>query len=298
MQFYEKAHQKVNETGKSTLEIGYEKQQIALAWVYRFGWSSAIVLDRLAQKNRRGYSNKLVEKKLLQETENEAGWGVKNAPKKFLTLTKLGVEEIEKDLEEEQMVGYPMDGRNLIRLQNAKHDLFVQKYLLNKIEKFGIDLIDFKTIRELSTKSEAGIKEPDIVILHNKRTIAIEIELTIKKGRELDQFCNSIIKSLISNKYYQTHIISDSNGIINKYSKILHDINARVPIWRMKENRTWYKTDKVITSNSSIAERIEFYKLSDDGTTTLAKKYEGNSTSIIIEDDDDDEFDIMSLARN
>lgn len=97
--------------------------------MYRFGWSAAIVLDALAERNKRGYSKKLVQKKLLDKTENEAAWGIKNAPKEFLTLTKLGVQEIERHLKEEQIVGYPKNGFDLISTQNSKHDLFIQKCL-------------------------------------------------------------------------------------------------------------------------------------------------------------------------
>jgi hypothetical protein len=249
----------------------------------------------MTEGTKRGFTKKMVEKGLAVVTPNETVSFVKGWPNDFVTLTPMAIEYLQQFDDVDIELDYPKNGMNLVNKNHARHDLFCQKYILQKQKT---ELFDYQNSRSATKqKSESGVKEPDLILIQGLKNISIEIELTIKKGHELDRFIGSAIKALTDNRFDETHIISDSNAIINKYSKILHDINTRVPIWKMKENRNWYKTDKFITSNSSIAGRIKFYKLNEDGTTELSKSY---STSIIIEDDDDedDEFDVMSLARN
>lgn len=305
-------------TGLTSHQIHEQKIKNFCNWIYKWGWSSTVFLDEMLEGTKRGFTKKMIKKGLAVSHANERISFTKGWPNDFVTLTRMGIEYLQQFDDIEIDLEYPKNGLSLVNINQTRHDLLCQKYIFKKrkeLENLHGDLeqfeFDYKTSRMIrNKKSEEGIKEPDIIMILNGDIIAIEIELTIKKDRELDQFCSLIIRSLQKNEYDEIHIIS-SNSIINKYSKVLHDINAKVSVWRMKENRTWFKTDKVIESNEEIAEKIKFYKLQQDATTTLAKKYEKNTRPIIIieddedeeerpiiiEDDEDDDFDPLSLLK-
>jgi hypothetical protein len=81
--------------GKTPLQIGAEKTQTALNWVYRWGWSSPFTVDMLGGSARRGLAARLVKNGLLRSTRTQSGGAVRGVPAQILTLTETGQAEVE-----------------------------------------------------------------------------------------------------------------------------------------------------------------------------------------------------------
>jgi len=186
------ARQSMAEAGISPRTRGVEKQRTALDWIYRWGWTSPSVLDSVAGGVRSSLSSRLVKKGLLKSTKTESGGGLKDIPMQILTLTELGCEEVERlrdDLIQYELNPYKIDQTKL------RHDQLAQKATIAALNNKSI--VDFKTPRELSARSEKNMKQPDVLwILAEGMRMGIEVELSAKWERKLDEFVYSCIKAL------------------------------------------------------------------------------------------------------
>jgi hypothetical protein len=239
--------EKVKSSGKSTREIGRERILFALNWVYRWGWSSPSVIDQLGGSTRRGLSAKLVKAELLTETKTAAGKIAEDIPSKFVTLTEIGVSLVEKHKKEDDLLDYPFL-RNPYKVNQAllRHDLIAQKATSKNLATQKIS--NYKTPLEIQTKSSLSNKQPDCVwVSTDNRQIAVEIELTAKFARKLDEFVWSIVLALAqvgerAPLYDNFIIVSDSSTLITRYKNAFKP-NATVNIWKKDTQSHWKISD-------------------------------------------------------
>jgi hypothetical protein len=204
----------------SPRERGMQKQTQALDWIYRWGWSSATIVDSLSGTTGRGLSSRLIKNKLLKRTRTESGGGVQGVPNYILTLTKAGLQIVERD--REKLLLYNTDSTS-ISAHKMRHDYLAQSLTLT-MQK-NLPGFYFKTEKEFAKFSEKHIKQPDIIWASCEKNckgtgeIAVEIELSRKWDRDLDHFIHSCLLLLAQKKADLIFIISDSQAIIDAYEK-------------------------------------------------------------------------------
>lgn len=234
------AREALAQQGKTTRQLGRERIRLALDWLYRWGWSSPSTLDMLTGSQRRGLSAKLARAGLTVETKTAAGTILQDVPSKIITLSEAGIAEVERV--RENLLDY---STNPYKVNQAllRHDLLAQKATLNNLNSGTI--IEYQTPRELAAKSEKQLKQPDVVwIMPDQRKIAVEIELTAKFERKLDDFVLGIIVSLLGNnekpaRFSQCAIISDSMAILKRY-RAAFEPGKKVSRWKKDLQSKWH----------------------------------------------------------
>ena len=163
--------------GMSPRARGKQKEQLALNWIYRWGWSAPSVIDSLAGNVGRGLSSRLVKRGLLIETRTGNGGITKGVPSKILTLTRTGLNDVERLLNEDELLPYELDPHK-IKQDFLRHGLCTQKVTANVMrnEKF----VGFQSEKEIQRTAEAGVKQHDVIWHLDNSTIGVEIELTAK----------------------------------------------------------------------------------------------------------------------
>lgn len=223
---------------KSSRKAGREKDLSALFWVYAWGWSSPSVVDFYASPNRRGIAARLVKKGFLSEHITDGG-KARGKPDKVLTLTQDGVAEVEAFLTEDQLLPYPSHSEKIIAWNQLRHDLLTQKYSAQALANGNI--VDYLTPRQTAKKSDKNTKQHDSIwVLKDHKKIAIEVELSAKWDRDLDDFVRKCIFS--ASKHGQVDaigVLSQSQAIIDRYKSAL-SVGANYHIWEKNTSGKWY----------------------------------------------------------
>jgi hypothetical protein len=187
--------------------------------------------------SRRGLAARAVEAGLMQETTTSAGGVLEDVPKKLLTLTDQGIALVEKHLTEDELLE-PEDALR-INQANLRHDFLVQKATIKNLKAGKI--AGFQTPKELAEKSRKDEKIPDAVwIMPDGRKRAIELELTAKFKRRLDDFVHGIILSLSGSppRFDGYFIVSDSQAILSRY-KAAFKPGQKVARWERDKQSHW-----------------------------------------------------------
>jgi hypothetical protein len=106
-------------------------------------------------------------------------------------------------------------------------------------------ITSFETERMIDQAGDKlGIKRPDVVWLGTTGLrMGVEIELSAKWMRDLDDFVASIARALqssneLSATYHRFAIISDSKAIIERYRAAVAP-NQPLPIWEKNQRGHW-----------------------------------------------------------
>lgn len=235
------------ESGKTPQELGHERTLQALRWVYLFGWSTASLLEQLVSTNRGGLGARLVRQGLLKKHLSPGGGGIKGAPLAVLTLTPWG---------EQYVVRYADSVDSLhayspkVGWAQLRHDCLVQQLAIEALANAegGIRIVSDSEAR---TKGAKG-KIHDLVLLEDLGTGAhmrtlVEVELTAKKGRELDSFvlgcCNSMLAAENAGDEAALHLYSDSPALLRHYRQKLA-ANAKFHTWKRDNSGHWQPADE------------------------------------------------------
>lgn len=233
--------------GKTPRQRGEEKTLTALDWIYRWGWSSPSTVELIGGAKRSGLAARLVRNGLLLSTKTESGGGVRGVPTSILTLTRLGLEEIERF--REVLLPYQLDPFR-IRQDKLRHDQLAQHLTAKGLLQGTLQ--DFHSEIELAQRSAAAVKQPDVLwVLPDGQRCAVEIELSAKWGRDLDGFVRGCLLALASReerpaRFNFVAVVSDSPAIIKRYQAAFSP-GARYGVWQKDERRHWQKTaDKTV----------------------------------------------------
>lgn len=224
--------------GTSPREIGLAKTRQALDWIYRWGAASATTIDALSGVARRGLAARLVKQGLLAKTRTESG-GAKGVPQYFLTLTRAGVEEVERWRAD--LLPYETDPYR-VRQQLLRHSELAQRATANSLLKGTIN--GYQTEKEAATASAAGIKQPDVVWqLPDGQLMAVEVELSAKWRRDFDQFIFGCIEALARPpdgraRFDRLAFITDSPAILRRY-KAAFAPGAAFGQWKKDQHGRW-----------------------------------------------------------
>lgn len=224
--------------GRSPRERGDEKTMLALDWIYRWGWASPSTIEMVGGGGRTGLAVRLVKRKFLRATVTESGGAQKGVPSKILTLTDLGQSEVERFRED--LLPYDQDPYR-IRQSQLRHYQMAQTTTITLLSEGKIS--GFATERELSEKSEANIKQPDILWYYPSGIkVGVEVELTAKWGRDMDTFVRSCLSALSTNRLDTICIVTDSKAIFKRYQAAFKP-EAGLPTWE-KVSQKWAVTGR------------------------------------------------------
>lgn len=233
-------------SGKTPQQVGHERALQALRWVHLFGWSTASLLEQLVSTNRGGLAAKLVKQGLLKKHLSPGGGGIKGTPLAVLTLTAAGEAYVTRyaDSIDELNTYSPSIGWAQLR-----HDCLVQQLAIQALAAANGPMRIISD-REARSRGIAG-KIHDLVLIEDAgdtriRTF-IEVELTPKKGRELDNFvlgcCNSMLKAENAGDEVALHIYSDSPALLRHYKQRLA-ANAKFHTWKRDNSGHYVKSDE------------------------------------------------------
>lgn len=228
--------------GRSPRQAGLDKARQALDWVYRWGYSAASVLDGLSGAKRRGLSARLVKQGLLRSTRTESGGTVKGVPQAILTLTPLGLSDVERW--RESLLPYELDAYRY-RQDQLRHHMLAQTATAKALAENRI--VGFATEKELAERSAAGMKQPDVLwTLPTGQKVGVEVELSAKWGRDLDTFVLACLKAISKGqegkpaRFDMVAVVSDSPAILKRY-KAAFEPGATYGLWQKDERSRWEK---------------------------------------------------------
>lgn len=229
--------------GRSPRKAGQDKVRQALDWVYRWGYSSATILDGLSGAKRRGLAARLVTQGLLKATNVEGG-GLNGLPHRILTLTALGLSDVERW--RETLLPYELDASRY-RQNKVRHYMLAQKATAQRLAEGT--LADFATEKELWEQSLAveGYKQPAVLWrMKSGEKVGVEVELLAKFGPKLDMFVLACLNNLSTSengapaRFDQVVVISDSPVILKRY-KAAFEPGAAYSTWKKDERSRWAK---------------------------------------------------------
>ena len=227
--------------GKTPQQIGHERALQALRWVHLFGWSTASLLEQLVSTNRGGLAAKLVKQGLLKKHLSPGGGGIKGAPLAVLTLTAAGEAYVTRyaDSIDELNTYSPSIGWAQLR-----HDCLVQQLAIQALAAANGPMRIISD-REARSRGIAG-KIHDLVLIEDAGDIRIrtliEVELTAKRGRELDTFvlgcCQSMLNAEEAGDEAVLHLYSDSPALLRHYKQRLKP-GAEFHTWKRDNSGHW-----------------------------------------------------------
>lgn len=253
--------------GRTSREVGREKDLAALRWVYRWGWSSPAVVDLVASPGRRGVCARLRKRGLLVAHPTPGGGGLKGVPAEVVLLSEDGVAEVEAELPESAILPYPPSDGRAVPWHQIRHDTLVQLWTARKLAADTIT--DYTTPRELMGRpSGNGVKQPDAVwwLADDGLAVAVELELTAKKDRELHQAALAIITAVhpgsdtkANGPYDAVAILSHSQALLDRYRRLLTP-GATITKYERGRDRH-YKAAGAVKCPDWIRERVLFEKV-------------------------------------
>lgn len=220
--------------GQSPHERSIQKRQAVLTWIYRWGYSSAEIIRQVADQTAGGYAKKLEERGLLVATKTESG-----IPRAIFTLTKSGYQEAERFAD--KLAPYPELDPYRVNQQLIRHNLLAQQITVRELKNGNTH--DYLTERFVGLDGDKpGQKRPDVVwIAWDGRRTAVEVELTAKWERRLDEFILAVGDGLDPTngpRYAEFVIVTDSPAIERRYRAAVEP-GTSLTVWQKNERGHW-----------------------------------------------------------
>lgn len=241
---------------------GEQKRRACIDWLYRWGYSSGPVLTRVSGAQQ-AIAGKLVKAKLVVATRTEAGGVTKGTPAFYYTLTESGQEEAERLTE--QLLRCPeVEDRYRVNQQQLRHYLMAQMATINALDSNTV--VSYETERQIDEAGDKiGIKRPDVVwTLPAGKKIGIEVELSAKWDRKLDDFILGIARSLKINevgltRFERVTVVTDSPAIEKRYKAAMQP-GQTMHIWKKNDRQHW-TVEKSVQVPEWLIERVDFVLL-------------------------------------
>lgn len=230
----QEAVKQMRESGLSPRERGHQRTLQALDWIYKWGWTSSTILEILTGQSVSTLTARLVKSGLLRATVTESAGGVPDIPRRFFTLTQLGLDTIMK--QQTVLIDYDIRPER-VNQEMLKHDSLAQISTANLFRTRKIT--NYFTESMLSEKSAKNKKQHDAVwIWQDGKKTGLEVELTKKWDRKLDQFVYSNLLSIQEKKVDNVQIYTDSQAIVDSYKEAFTP-KQKYTIWK-KNDKNFY----------------------------------------------------------
>lgn len=177
-------------------DIGRAKVIAICLWVYRWGYTSAPIIEALGLSKRTGLAARMVKLGLLIRTRTPSGGFFVGEPAFMYTLSADGLRVATNHEQEFEPREYQLDPHKRSKI-NFLHDLSCQWFVYELNQTSVVDIQPEAMIRNKSD----GSKQPDCIIYYPVKNIpryirAIEIEFTKKHGRARDEFIRKIYEGI------------------------------------------------------------------------------------------------------
>lgn len=244
-------------TGMSPRQLGVESKLKVIAWTYRWGYTSATIVQLLLKRTSAGYAQRLARQGWLISTKTVSG-----IPASFFTLSEQGLQEAERH--STSLYRYPEINPYKVNQQQIRHYLLAQTATINALMMSLI--VSYETERMFAKDGDRlGEKRPDVVWQNQKaQRIAVEIELSAKWGRDLDEFVLGIVRALQSSndkpaKFSRFAIVTDSPAIQKRYSNAMQP-GTDLSLWK-KDNRQHWAIEKTVKVPDWLINKVDFHLL-------------------------------------
>ena len=215
----------------SPTAFGALRNRKILEWVWKWGYSTKPIIQKLTETSRHGICDRLVKRGLLRETKTESSLPVRS----FFTLAENGLEEVERHAD--KLHKYDFLDPYRVRQNMLRHDLLAQSFTLQNLLTGRIK--GFETIYTSRDQSQSGVKQPDVMwLLPNGEKYAIEIELTKKWDRDFDDFRIKVLKALKNKQYDQFMLVTDAPAIKKAYEAGLK-VGTQINQWKKDQYGKW-----------------------------------------------------------
>lgn len=241
------AREKLKGIGKSPTELGKANRLKVLDLIYKWGCTSPSIVQNFLEITKGGYLQKLSEQRLLKKVKTESG-----NPQFIYTLTETGLADAERHALTQ--IRYAEIDPYRINQQLLRHNLLAQAITVNSLMAGAID--DYLSERMISIQDASGQKRVDAVWIKAGIHIGVEIELSKKWERDLDDFVLKIITAIQSEKYSQFIIFSDSPAIIAGYSSAMK-AGSPLKIWK-KDQKGFWKVEKIDVVPDWLLNKVSF----------------------------------------
>lgn len=249
-----KAREAIALSGKSPRMLGYEAKLKIVNWIYRWGYTTATVGQLLLNRTSGGYLQKLASQNVLVATKTISG-----SPLCYFTLSNTGLEIAESNTS--NLYKYVEIDPFKVNQLTIRHNLITQKTTFKALSSGFIT--EYQTERMLFANGDKlGTKKPDSVwVTSTGMRIAIEVELSAKWDRNLDNFILKIIRALKpfeGNTPYVDRfiVVSDSPAILERYKQAMQS-NSSLRTW-IKNSRGHWVVENTYSIPSWLIERIDF----------------------------------------
>jgi hypothetical protein len=220
--------------GMTPRQKGIQNRLAVVDWLYKWGYSSAPLLQQLLKKQATGYAAAAVKAGYLIQTKTDSG-----SPKYIYTLSESGVQLATKH--SNRLLRYPELEPFRINQALIRHQLLAQKATLTALQSNLIQgYLTERMIDEIGDK--LGVKRPDAVFLKEDKKIGVEVELSSKWDRKLDQFLSGIGSAFANKSYDLFMIYSDSPALIERYKAALNEPITR---WQKDDRGHWKAESQV-----------------------------------------------------
>lgn len=230
---------------------GILNERIVADWLYRWQYSSAALIQARLCKQASGWASLAVKRKLLRSIENES-----SSPLKLFLLAARGLELAE--CHASQLLDHEDDPYR-INMSLVRHNLLAQSLTSNALSKGHI--LDFMSERQLWVADRKLIKRPDAVwVMPSGTRLALEVELSGKFGRRLDEFVGAIADSLERDpdrrQFDQVLIVTYSKAICERY-RAAFAAGAPLRTWS-KDGRGHWAVQRQVEVPTGIQRLINF----------------------------------------
>lgn len=225
--------------GLSPVAKGQINRLAVVDWLYKWGYSSAPLLQQLLKKQATGYAAAATKAGYLIQTKTDSG-----SPKYIYSLSESGLQLATKH--SLKLFRYPEIEPFRINQVLIRHQLLAQQAALDALQNNMIE--DYLTERMIDEEGDKlGVKRPDVVFIRGFSKTGVEIELSPKWDRKLDQFLLGIDNAFSTKAYALFMIYSDSPALIERYKKAIEQPINR---WVKDDRGHWHIKDKFVFPES------------------------------------------------
>lgn len=225
--------------GTSPTQRGNENRLKVVDWLYRWGYSTAPVLQKLLNKKATGHAAAMAKSGWLVQTKTRGG-GHNGTPKYFYTLSESGLQLAERTTQIPSLHRYPEIDPYRVNQDLIRHYILAQTSTINTLTL--ANGFDYQTERMIDTDGDQlGVKRPDVVWIMDKQRVGVEIELSAKWDRKLDQFIGGIKDALEQQRYTRFVVATDSPAIAKRYHAAL---SQPIQQWQKDKRSNKWVTQK------------------------------------------------------
>lgn len=207
-------------------------------WIYRWGFTSSMMIQHVIQRTAGGAAAHYVRKGLIKATETGSG-----IPRNFYTLTRQGLELAEYN--SNTKLRYPELEPYRVNQNQLRHDLLAQSLTLEQLHAQTID--GYAAPKEIQITLPRH-RRPDAIWLRGDgKHTALEVELTGKWDRSLDQFFTDAWASIEAGHYNNVHVVSTSAALLERYRKHITK-GSVIPFWKKNMAGRWWPVSEILVT--------------------------------------------------